>query len=542
VSASATLKELAMHLHGKNLIGGEPTATGEKTFQGFNPKEGAALAPSFSEATLDEVNKALELAREAEAQLRHSTSEQVADLLLGISEEIAAVGDALIERAAQETALDPTRLKGERDRTINQLKLFADVVREGSWVDARIDTALPDRKPLPRPDIRRMLQPIGPVAVFGASNFPLAFSVAGGDTASALASRNPVIVKGHPAHPGTSEFVANAIVKAVKAKSMHPGVFALLQSTDPAISVALVSHPYTKAVGFTGSLRAGRALFDAAAKRPEPIPVYAEMGSVNPVFVLPGALQSKGAQIADGLFKSVTLGTGQFCTNPGLVFVRENAAFDQFRAALAQLFKDASPGTMLNPSIRKGYTEKVHQFAHIDGVGAVFSQKEGNEARSEGQPALFVTSFETWSRNHALHEEAFGPATVLVLCRSDAEFSAAAERMQGSLTATLQAEPEELGDYAPLVDKLSRIAGRLIVNGFPTGVEVSYAMHHGGPYPATTDEKFTSVGTAAIYRFARPVCYQSFPQQLLPPELQNSNPRNIMRTVNGKLTRDPIPD
>jgi alpha-ketoglutaric semialdehyde dehydrogenase len=541
MSASATLEELVMHLHGKNLIGGELAAAGEKTFKGFDPKEGAALEPNFYEATPDEVNRALDLAGEAAAQLRRSTSEEIAELLLGIREEIAAIGDALIDRAARETALDPVRLKGERDRTLNQIKLFADVVREGSWVDARIDTALPERKPLPRPDIRRMLQPIGPVAVFGASNFPLAFSVAGGDTASALAARNPVVVKAHPAHPGTSELVANAIVKAVKAKSMHPGVFALLQSTDPSISLALVSHPRTKAVGFTGSLRAGRALFDAAAKRPDPIPVYAEMGSVNPVFVLPGAMQSKGAQIADGLFKSVTLGTGQFCTNPGLVFVRENAAFDQFRSTLAQLFKDASPGTMLNPPIRKGYTEKVGQFARVDGVEAVFSQQQGNESRSEGQPALFVTSFDTWSQNHLLHEEAFGPATVLVLCRSDADFSTAAEKVEGTLTATLQALPEELGGYTSLIDKLSRVAGRLVVNGFPTGVEVSYAMHHGGPYPATTDEKFTSVGTAAIYRFARPVCYQGFPDQLLPPELRNSNPRNIMRTVDGTLTRDPIP-
>ena len=540
MSASATLEERAMHLHGKNLIGGEPVAAGEKNFKSFDPREGAAVEPNFHEATPDEVNRALDLAKEAASQLKHSTSEEVAELLLAIREEITAIGDALIDRAAQETALDPARLKGERDRTLNQMVLFADVIREGSWVDARIDTALPERKPLPRPDIRRMLQPIGPVAVFGASNFPLAFSVAGGDTASALAGRNPVVVKGHPAHPGTSELVANAIVKAIKSKSMHPGVFALLQSTDPSISLALASHPHTKAVAFTGSLRAGRALFDAAAKRPDPIPVYAEMGSVNPVFVLPGALQSKGAQIADGLFKSVTLGTGQFCTNPGLVFVREDAAFDQFRVTLAQLFKDASPGTMLNPPIRKGYTEKVRQFAQVDGVEAVFSQQGSNESRSEGQPALFVTSFDTWSQNHTLHEEAFGPATVLVLCRSDADFSAAAEKVEGTLTATLQALPEELSDYASLIDKLSRIAGRLVVNGFPTGVEVSYAMHHGGPYPATTDEKFTSVGTAAIYRFARPICYQGFPHQLLPPELQNSNPRNIMRTVDGKLTRDPI--
>jgi 2,5-dioxopentanoate dehydrogenase len=529
-----------MHLHGKNLIGGEPVAAGEKTFGGFDPRMGVFLEPSFYEATPEEVNRALELANEAAAQLRRSTSDEIAELLLAIREEITAIGDALIDRAAQETALDPTRLKGERDRTLNQIKLFADLVREGSWVDARIDMPLPERKPIPKPDIRRMLQPIGPVAVFGASNFPLAFSVAGGDTVSALAARNPVVVKAHPAHPGTSELVANAIVKAVKAQSMHPGVFSMLQSRDPGTSLALVSHSHTKAVGFTGSLRAGRALFDAAAKRPDPIPVYAEMGSVNPVFILPGALQAKGVQIADGLFKSVTLGTGQFCTNPGLVFVREDAGFDQFRTTLAHLFKEASPSTMLNPPICKGYSEKLQEFTHVEGVNAIFSEQKGQEARTEGQPALFITSFETWSRNHVLHEEAFGPATVLVVCHSDDDLLAAAEKVQGNLTATLQTLPEELPGYASLVDKLSRIAGRLIVNGFPTGVEVSYAMHHGGPYPATTDEKFTSVGTAAIYRFARPVCYQGFPQQLLPPELQDANPRGIMRTVDGKLTRDPI--
>src|SRR3954463_2203968 len=306
-----------MTLHGTSIVGTETVPAAQKTFTAFNPKIGQTIQPPFYEATEAQVDQALELAAGAAEQLRNVGSEKIASFLLAIVAEIEALGDALIERASEETGLDLERLRGERARTLNQIKLFASVVEEGSWVDARIDPAIPDRKPLPRVDIRRMLQPIGPIAVFGASNFPLAFSVAGGDTISAFAARNPVVVKGHPAHPGTSEMVANAIVKAVKAKSMHPGVFALLQSTDPAISLALVSHPYTKAVGFTGSLRAGRALFDAAAKRPDPIPVYAEMGSVNPVFVLPGAMQSKGAQIADGLFKSVTLGIGQFCTNPG---------------------------------------------------------------------------------------------------------------------------------------------------------------------------------------------------------------------------------
>lgn len=527
-----------MNLHGTSIVGTETVPAAQKTFTAFNPKAGQTIQPPFSEATEAQVDQALELAAAAAEQLRNVGSEKIVSFLQAIHAEIEALGDALIERASEETGLDLERLRGERGRTLNQIKLFASVVEEGSWVDARIDPALPDRKPLPRVDIRRMLQPIGPIAVFGASNFPLAFSVAGGDTISAFAARNPVVVKGHPAHPGTSEMVATAITKAVRSQGLHEGVFSMLQSTDPKISIALVTHPKTRAVGFTGSLRAGRALFDAAAKRPNPIPVYAEMGSVNPVFVLPGALKTEGPKFADGLYKSVMLGTGQFCTSPGLVFVQDGEGFDKFRAALGEFFTNASPGTMLNASIAKGYAEKLDAFKKVAGVQNFTATKTPSKECAQGQPALLVTDFKTWLSNHLLHEENFGPATLVVQCASQAEVIEAVKHLEGSLTATIHGTAEELGEHRELIDLLTCVAGRILFNGFPTGVEVGYAMHHGGPYPATTNEKFTSVGTAAIYRFAKPVCYQNFPDALLPAELQNSNPRNILRAVNGKLTRD----
>jgi NADP-dependent aldehyde dehydrogenase len=529
-----------MTLHGTGIVGTEVVPAAQKTFTAFNPKLGQTLQPPFHEATEAQVDQALELAVAATEQLRNAGGEKIASFLLAIAAEIEALGDALIERASEETGLDLERLRGERARTLNQIKLFASLAEEGSWVDARIDPAIPDRKPLPRVDIRRMLQPIGPVAVFGASNFPLAFSVAGGDTISAFAAKNPVVVKGHPAHPGTSEMVASAIMRAVRSQGLHEGVFSMLQSTDPKISIALVTHPKTKAVGFTGSLRAGRALFDAAAKRPSPIPVYAEMGSVNPVFILPGALKTEGQKLADGLYKSVMLGTGQFCTSPGLVFVQNGEGVEEFRSALGEFFTNATPGTMLNAPIAKGYAEKLEAFKKVSGVQNFTATKTPSKQCAEGQPAVLVTDFRTWLSNHLLHEENFGPATLIVQCASAAEVIEAAQSLDGSLTATIHGTAEELPRHARLIDLLTCIAGRILFNGFPTGVEVGYAMHHGGPYPATTDEKFTSVGTAAIYRFAKPVCYQNFPDNMLPPELQNANPRNMLRAVNGKPTRDSI--
>lgn len=529
-----------MQIHGKNIIGSSLSAVGDKTFSAYDPRAGSEIEPRFFEATTAEVEKALDLADSAAARLRHHSANQIADFLTAIREEVREIGDDLIGRAAQESGLDPDRLKGERERTLNQIGMFAELVKEGSWVDARIDRALPERKPLPRPDIRRMLQPVGPIAVFGASNFPLAFSVAGGDTASAFAARNPVIVKAHPAHPGTSELVANAIVRAVKRSSMPEGTFSMLHGKAPEISVALVAHPKARAVGFTGSLRAGRALFNAAAARPDPIPVFAEMGSVNPIFVLPEALKKNGQAITDGLFRSVSLAVGQMCTSPGLVFGLESSGFRKFSDHLTATFERSTPGTMLNPAISKAYAEDLKAASGVSGVRAFTASAAASSARTEAQPGLLATDSGTWLKNEKLHQEIFGPATVLVTCSSESEFLRIAEALEGSLTATIHAAPGELNQYRELISVLSKKAGRLIFNGFPTGVEVGYAMHHGGPYPATTDEKFTSVGAAAIYRFARPICYQGFPEDLLPPELQNANPRQIWRTIDGKLTRDPI--
>ncbi len=529
-----------MKLHGKNIIGQELSSAGEKSFRAQAPREGRSIEPVFFEATQEEVNRAVDLAASAAPQLRSLPAEAAADFLLAIREAIAGLGDQLIERAAQETALDLDRLKGERDRTLNQIRLFADLVREGSWVDARIDTALPDRKPLPRPDIRRMLQPVGPIAVFGASNFPLAFSVAGGDTISAFAARNPVVVKAHPAHPGTSELVGTAIANAVKASSLPDGTFSMLHGLSPEPSVTLAAHPHTRAVAFTGSLRAGRALFDVGARRPDPIPVFAEMGSVNPVFVLPHALERNGKGIAEGLMRSVMLGVGQFCTSPGLVFGLAGNDLAQLRQQLIQSFESAPAGTMLNSAIRDGYQEKFKAMTAVAGVASHASLHPASAGRTEAQPGVFTTDARTWLRHHELHEEIFGPATLLVECESPAELLHIANSLEGTLTATIHGTPEELEHHKELLDILGRKAGRLIFNGYPTGVEVGHAMHHGGPYPATTDERFTSVGTAAIYRFARPVCYQGFPENLLPPELQDANPRRIWRLVNGQFTRDPV--
>ena len=529
-----------MDIQGKHIIGEATSSLGDTTFFAYDPRAERALKPAFFEATPEEVDRALDLAEVAAQRLGGLRADRLQEFLTVVRKEISAVGDELIERAAQETGLDAERLKSERERTLNQIGLFAEIVKEGSWVDARIDTAQPERKPLPKPDVRRMLQPVGPVVVFGASNFPLAFSVAGGDTISAFAARNPVVVKAHPAHPGTSELVGNAIARAVKAASMPEGTFSMLQSTKPDISLALVRHSKTKAVGFTGSLRAGRALFDAAAQRPDPVPVYAEMGSVNPVFVLPGALESNARGIAEGLSRSVLLGVGQFCTSPGLVFGVNNQALEAFSDRLTEVFHQAAPGTMLNPNISKSYAADLKRFEAIHGVRACPSSRASDPQRTEAQPALLTTDAGTWIKNGELHKEIFGPATVLITCARREELIAAAEALEGSLTATIHGTPEELAQNADLIAILTRKAGRLIFNGFPTGVEVGYAMHHGGPYPATTDEKFTSVGATAIYRFARPICYQNFPEHLLPPELQDANPRKIWRFLNGQLTRDPV--
>ena len=470
--------------------------------------------------------KQLEKIVETAATYHSPGPEVLAAFLERIADLIVAAGQELILTCAEETALSVDRLLGERTRTANQLKMFADRVREGSWVDARIDTPLPDRKPIPKPDLRRMLMPIGPVAVFGASNFPLAFSVAGGDTASALAAGCPVVVKPHPGHPRTSVLAAAAILNAAKDCQMPEGAFAMIEDASVEIGLDLVRHPSIRAVGFTGSTRAGRALFDAANSRPQPIPVFAEMGSLNPLFVLPAALRKRWEPIATGLAGSVSLGTGQFCTKPGLVIAQQSEALGQFTARLGEELAKAPKGRMLNAAISKRFGESL--------------SKAKDYLRAEGGAYLLVTDEKKFSEESILHEEIFGPATLLIQCENSNELIKLAADLDGQLTATIHAEPEDEALSGRLLRVLQEKAGRIVWNSYPTGVEVAPSMHHGGPYPATTDSRFTSVGTAAIQRFARPVCYQGLPQELLPAELQNSNIRKIWRTINGTLTKEEV--
>lgn len=530
-----------MTLHGKSFIGQNISGEGEPAFRATNPATGEPLEPSFYEATHSEIDQAMRLAEEAFHENRGRSPEERAALLDCIADEIEALGDVLVDRVLAETALPEGRIRGERGRTTGQLRLFAEVVREGSWVEARIDRALPDRKPAPKPDLRRMLLPIGPVVVFGASNFPLAFSVAGGDTASALAAGCPVIVKAHPAHPGTSEMVAVAIRNAVESSGFHPGTFSMIHAVKPEMSLELVRHPLTRAVGFTGSLRAGRAIFDAAAARPVPIPVYAEMGSVNPVFVLPGALNERSDVISKGLVESVTQGAGQFCTNPGLVFGQEGAALQHFIEQIEHQISQTPVFTMLNSGIRARFDEGVKYWSETSGVRMVGTgTAEDGSSATPVRAAVFTTDTAAFEANPHLHEEVFGPASLVVRCGSPRELERVALNLPGNLTATLHGTEEDLREYAGLIRILENKVGRIIFNGFPTGVEVCPSMHHGGPYPATTDVRTTSVGTAAIYRFARPIAYQGFPQEALPPELRDENPRRIWRLVDNHFSRDPL--
>jgi NADP-dependent aldehyde dehydrogenase len=527
-----------MNLHGKSILAGQPVESSTRAFRAVSPLDSTELEPTFHECAPELVDRALHAAEEAFAIYRRTPAAERATFLENIAEEILALGDDLLQRAHRETGLPLDRLTGERGRTVGQLRLFAEVVREGSWVDARIDPALPDRKPLPRVDLRRMLIPLGPVVVFGSSNFPLAFSVAGGDTASALAAGNSVIVKAHRAHPGTSELVASAIARAVEKSGLPHGVFSMLHGAGSEIGIALVKHPLTRAAGFTGSRLAGRALFDAASARPEPIPVFAEMSSLNPVFILPGALRERGAQIVEGLKNSVTMGVGQFCTKPGLVFGLSGPDFEVFAERFGAAIQATAPGTMLSPGICRSFHDGLTAMHKVPGVVPLAqSSLEPQPAQTHGEPTTFVTDAENFLRHPGLHEEVFGPYTLLINAQTFTDLVRVAHRLEGQLTATIHGTSDDLANAADLLAILERKAGRLLVNGFPTGVEVCPSMNHGGPYPATTDERFTSVGTAAIQRFVRPVCYQSFPASALPQELLDANPRGIMRLVNNQHTR-----
>lgn len=528
-----------MRLEGSHFVGNDRSAEGGNTFRGVDPSSSRELDPQYREATSREIDRAVRLAADAFEDFRARPPEHKAALLDRIASEIESLGDALIERANAETALGPQRLAGERARTCNQLRMFARLVEEGSWVQARIDRAMPDRKPLPRPDLRRMLIPVGPVVSFAASNFPLAISVAGNDTASGLAAGCPVIVKAHPAHPGTSEMVGAAVTKAVREMGMPNGLVSVLHGRTHDVGLALVRHPLVKAVGFTGSVRAGRTLFDAANARSDPIPVFAEMGSINPVFVLPGALEQRGRQIAEGLKNSVTLGVGQFCTCPGLVVGLEGDATNTFTAAVAELIAAAPPGTMLYDGIRRAYADGVQSFTNVQGVKVAAQSKTPADAtRTQGAPTLFTADVDTFVGNKRLQEELFGPSTLLVTGRSKEDLLRVARSLEGHLTATIHGTPQDLEEHRDLITVLEQKVGRLIFNGFPTGIEPCNAVHHGGPYPATTDARTTSIGTTAVERFVRPVCYQDFPQSALPPELRDDNPRKIWRMIDGQMTRD----
>jgi NADP-dependent aldehyde dehydrogenase len=525
-----------MKLEGLSILGQSRGKPAGQPTSALNPATNARIGPDYYWATTEQVDQAARMAEEAFVEYGRWAPKRRAVFLRRIADLFEGNSPALIERANQETALPSGRLQGESARTCGQLRLFANLIEEGWWLDARIDHGDPDRKPVPKPDVRSMLAPLGPVAVFSSSNFPFAFSVAGGDTASALAAGCPVIVKPHQGHLGTSEMVGLLIQQAARECAAPEGIFSLIYGTGREVGTALVRHPSVKAVGFTGSRAGGRALMDAAAARPEPIPVYAEMGSVNPVFILPGALQQKAEALATGLHASVTLGVGQFCTNPGLVFLEAGPVTNTFLKKLESLMAATPGGTMLTSSICSEYHAGIERFSALKGVRRVTTLATNSKPNeNEVHPALFVTDAETFLTQKTLMDEVFGPATLVVQCASSSQMRVAAKSLEGQLTATLHGTEEELTSYADLVATLQTKAGRLLWNGFPTGVEVCHAMTHGGPYPATADGRSTSVGTRAIERFVRPVCFQNFPDGTLPEELKESNPLGIWRLVDGKL-------
>jgi NADP-dependent aldehyde dehydrogenase len=502
---------------------------------GTNPVTGQPLQPAFIPATAEEVERAVQLSADAFEGYQRVSGRERGAFLRKIAAKIESMTSEVIERAAQETALPQARLQGETARTCAQLRMFAQVAEEGSWVQARIDRAHPDRKPAPKPDIRSMLRPLGPVVVFGASNFPLAFSVAGGDTASALAAGNPVIFKAHPAHPGTSELVGRAIQQSVRECDLPEGVFSLLFDAGTQVGTDLVKHPSVKAGAFTGSRAAGRMLMDLAALRPEPIPFYAEMSSTNPVFILPGALRERAESIAAGLHASFTMGAGQFCTKPGMVFLPQG--YPAFAQKLQRLVVGSAPFHLLTKTIHSSYrssiaTRKTYASVRLVAEGA----NAATDASLAATSALFETNAGAFLGSD-LDAEIFGPTTLLVYHSSRDQVLAIARGLEGHLTATIHGTEDDLRDFSDLISILENKVGRLVFNSFPTGVEVTHAMVHGGPYPSTSDGRSTSVGSQAIFRFARLVCYQGFPDRALPAELKEANPLGIWRMLDGEMTR-----
>jgi 2,5-dioxopentanoate dehydrogenase len=526
-----------MNLLGTSLIGSRRGSENKDVFRAAAPASGTELEPFFYAASREEVDLAANLAALAFESYSHSKPLARADFLRLIAQKLEAAQEQMVERANSESALPLSRLRGEVARTCGQLRLFAQVVEEGSWTTPRIDRGDPSRKPLPKPDARSMLKPLGPVVVFGASNFPFAFSVAGGDTAAALAAGNPVIVKAHPAHPGTSELVALAIRDSAAESSLPEGVFSLLFDSGLRVGAGLVQHKLVKAAAFTGSLAAGRALFNLAVNREEPIPFYGEMGSTNPLFVLPGALAGFAEKIAADLFGSFTLGAGQFCTKPGLVFINEGKPTEQFVALLQNKVQGAPPFTLLTKGIGNSYGRELQAREEKAGLRTLAKgiAPQAGLATSAGV-AIFQTDAFSFLRDTHLAEEHFGPSTLLVAYKQKQEILDCARSLTGQLTATVHATAADLQEYVELISILETKVGRIVFNGYPTGVEVCHAMIHGGPYPATIDSRSTSVGTLAINRFVRPVCYQDCPQSALPLELQDENPLGVWRLVNGEFT------
>ena len=520
---------------GKNYIGNELSAEGNKTYSTFDPKLNGATEWNFHEATNDEIDAAVKKADIAFQEYKNFSGSKKAEFLIAIAEEIEGIGDILIDTYTKESGLPEGRSKGERGRTMGQLKAFATLLKEGSWVEATIDTAQPDRQPFPKVDIRKMSFPLGPIAVFGSSNFPLAFSTAGGDTASALAAGCPVIVKSHPMHAGTAELVSSAIIKAAKRTGMPDGVFSNLNSSGIEVGQQLVLHPKVKGVGFTGSIKGGTALYKLANERKEPIPVFAEMGSINPVVALPSALVEKGADWAKQYAGSITLGAGQFCTNPGLILGVKSTSLDGFIDTLGTEIEKLDPSCMLHPNIYNNFEKGKQELSNQGGIDVVAAYETAVEPNYGRQKVLTVNGA-NFLKNPKLHEEVFGPFSIVVRCADANELASVLSKLEGQLTGTILGSTKEIASYANVVDALQSRVGRIIFNGVPTGVEVCPSMQHGGPFPASTDSRFTSVGTAAIKRWVRPVSYQNWPQEALPDALKNDNPLNIMRIVDSEHT------
>ncbi|MEN8123936.1 MAG: aldehyde dehydrogenase (NADP(+)) [Bacteroidota bacterium] len=521
-------------ISGKNYIGNKLSSLGNITFRTFNPISNTENETLFTEASKEEIENAVELAKKAFKAYKNISGKKKSDFLNAIADEILDLDHSLLQIFTQESGLNIERAISERQRTIWQLHMFAELVKEGSWVEATIDTSIIDRKPISKPDLRKMLKPLGPVVVFGASNFPLAYSTAGGDTAAALAAGCPVIVKSHPMHAGTGEMVSSAIIKAAEKTGMPNGVFSNLNSSGIKVGQDLVKHPYVKAVGFTGSVGGGRALFDLANQRAEPIPVFAEMGSVNPVILMPNAAKQNGETWAQKYAGSITLGSGQFCTNPGLIIGIKEDTLQDFIKNLAKEIVKVEPSCMLHPNIIGNFERNKAKVSSQKGV-SVKAGYTNDVPENYGRQVIITVEGETFLKNTTLHQEVFGPFSMVVQCKDKSQLLEIINNLEGQLTGTILAEKDELEQNKDIFEALQNRVGRIIYNGVPTGVEVCPSMQHGGPYPASTDSRYTAVGIHSIKRWVRPISFQNLPNELLPDELKNENSLGISRLVNNEL-------